>query len=151
MSSLSTLFILAQERGQEHGLPYPGALLPQEAAEVWAHAPGAKLVDVRSRAELDFAGHIPGAVHIEWKTYPGWALNAYFINQLRETIDPESLVMFICRTGVRSHQAAEAALAAGYNSVYNVLEGFDGERDPQLGRRGCLTGWRARKLPWEQS
>ena len=39
-------------------LPYEGALYPAEAYEIQQSAPGAKLVDVRSRAELDWVGRI---------------------------------------------------------------------------------------------
>jgi rhodanese-related sulfurtransferase len=53
--------MLAQERGRELGLPYAGALTPQEAIEVWQLAPGARLVDVRTRAEWDWVGRIPGS------------------------------------------------------------------------------------------
>jgi rhodanese-related sulfurtransferase len=56
-------------------MPYEGALTPAEAHEMLQLAPGAKLVDVRTRAELDFVGRIPGAVEIEWQSYPGFALN----------------------------------------------------------------------------
>jgi rhodanese-related sulfurtransferase len=37
---------------------------------VWQLAPGAKLVDVRTRAEWDWVGRIPGAVEIEWHELP---------------------------------------------------------------------------------
>ena len=55
--------------------------------------------------------------------------------------------MFICRSGGRSHQAAAAASAAGYTESFNVLEGFEGEVDPQ-GHRGTVGGWRKAGLPW---
>jgi 3-mercaptopyruvate sulfurtransferase SseA len=42
----------------------------KEAYEVWQLAPGAKLVDVRTRAEWDWVGRIPGAIEIEWMSYP---------------------------------------------------------------------------------
>ena len=61
----------AAERAKQLGLPYGGALTPAEAYEVWRNAPGAKLVDVRTRAEWDYVGRIPGAVEIELLTYPG--------------------------------------------------------------------------------
>jgi rhodanese-related sulfurtransferase len=70
MGRLTDLLQLAQERGRELGLPYAGALTPQEAYEVWQLAPGAKLVDVRTRAEWDWVGRVPGAIEIEWMSYP---------------------------------------------------------------------------------
>jgi hypothetical protein len=41
------------------------------------------------------------------------------------------------------------AQQAGYADCYNVLEGFEGDRDPQ-GHRNTLGGWRAAGLPWIQ-
>ena len=43
----------ARGRAKQMGLPYDGALTPQEAYDVLQRTPGAKLVDVRTRAELD--------------------------------------------------------------------------------------------------
>lgn len=147
MGKLAELLSLAQNRARELGLPYAGVLTPAEAHEVWQLAPDARLIDVRTRAEWDWVGRIPGAVGIEWMRYPGNAPNPDFIPQLGEQADTESLVMFICRSGARSHLAAAAASAAGYTGSYNVLEGFEGEIDPQ-GHRGTVGGWRKAGLPW---
>jgi len=38
----------------------------------------------------------------------------------------------------------------GWTGCYNVLQGFEGDRDPQ-GHRGHLNGWQAAGLPWKQS
>jgi rhodanese-related sulfurtransferase len=58
--------------------------------------------------------------------------------------------MFICRSGNRSHFAAAAATEAGFRDCYNVLEGFQGNKDAN-GHRDRLGGWRAAGLPWYQS
>ena len=131
-------------------LPYAGSLTPREASEILALAPGAKLVDVRSRAELDWVGRIPDAVEIEWAIYPGMKPNPHFIAQLEQQVDKEALVLFICRSGMRSNAAATAATKAGYSDCYNVLEGFEGEKDADE-HRNMLGGWRIAGLPWEQS
>lgn len=117
---------------------------------MWKLAPGAKLVDVRTRAELDWVGRIPGAAEIEWNSYPGGVPNPHFLAQLKHQVDPESVVMFICRSGARSHAAAIAATEAGYSGCYNVLEGFEGDKDAN-GQRGRIGGWRHAGLPWQQS
>lgn len=150
MGQLTDILRLAQERAQQLKLSYEGALTPSEAFEVLQLAPGAKLVDVRTRAELDWVGRIPGAVEIEWNSYPGSVPNPHFLAQLKQQVDPESLVMFICRSGARSHAAALAASAAGYPDCYNVLEGFEGDKDAN-GQRGKIGGWRHAGLPWAQS
>ncbi len=56
----------------------------------------------------------------------------------------------LCRSGVRSHHAAIALTQAGYANAYNVLQGFEGDKDPS-GQRNRLGGWRAAGLPWAQS
>jgi rhodanese-related sulfurtransferase len=150
MGKLSDLLALAQKRARELGLPYEGALTPAEAYEVLQLAPGAKLVDVRTRAELDFVGRIPGAVEIEWQFYPGFALNPHFLDELKRQVSHESLLLFICRSGHRSHRTAALATEAGFPDCYNVLEGFEGDRDAR-GQRGKVGGWRAAGLPWQQS
>lgn len=147
MGTLSDLLNLAQVRAEELGLPYAGALTPKEAWEIWQLAPGARLVDVRTRAEWDWVGRIPGAEEIEWMHYPANQPNSHFLAQLKHRVDPEALVMFICRSGVRSHHAACLASQAGYAECYNVLEGFEGEKDAS-GQRGKSGGWRHSGLPW---
>ncbi len=150
MGKLTDLLQLAQERGQALGLPYAGALTPTEASQVWQLAPGAKLVDVRTRAELDWVGRIPDAVEIEWNQYPGGTPNLNFLPQLKRQVDREAVVLFLCRSGARSDQAARAATAAGYNACYNVLEGFEGDKDANE-QRNKVGGWRQAGLPWYQS
>lgn len=139
----------ARERAQKMGLPYEGALLPAEAYEIWKSAPGARLVDVRTRAELDWVGRIPGAVEIELLSYPGSRPNPSFMAELGQQVDKEALVMFLCRSGGRSHNAALLAMQAGYTECYNVLEGFEGDKDAQ-GHRSTRGGWKAAGLPWVQ-
>ena len=140
----------AKERGKEMGLQYEGALTPQEAHAVLQQTTGAKLVDVRTRAEWDWVGRIPGAVEIELLTYPGNRPNADFVKQLEQQVGKDTPVLFICRSGGRSHNAAMMATQAGYSECYNVLEGFEGDKD-ESGHRGKKGGWRAAGLPWVQS
>ena len=149
MGKITAILQAAQERAKEMNLSYEGALYPDEAYEILQSAPGAKLVDVRTRAELDWVGRVPGAVEIEWATYPGMKPNPHFITQLEQQIDKEALVIFICRSGVRSNTAAAFATQAGYSDCYNVLEGFEGDKNAD-GHRNTLGGWRVSELPWEQ-
>jgi rhodanese-related sulfurtransferase len=57
--------------------------------------------------------------------------------------------MFLCRSGARSHSAAEAATRAGWRECYNVLEGFEGDKDAAH-HRGTVGGWKKAGLPWIQ-
>ena len=149
MGKLTDLLQLAQERGRELGLPYAGALTPQEAFDLLRLAPGARLVDVRTRAEWDWVGRVSGAVEIEWNQYPGGVRNPNFLAELKRRVDPEAMVMFLCRSGVRSDGAARLATEAGYNACFNILEGFEGDKDAN-GHRNTVGGWRKVGLPWIQ-
>ncbi len=149
MGKLKEIVTLAQQRAEALGLAYKGALTPQEAAELLHLAPGARLVDVRTRAEWDWVGRVPNAVEIEWNQYPGGVRNPNFMAELKRQVDPESLVMFLCRSGVRSDGAATLATQAGYGDCYNILEGFEGDKDAN-GQRGKIGGWRHAGLPWIQ-
>jgi rhodanese-related sulfurtransferase len=141
---------VAQSRAKELKLSYEGALMPDEAYEIMQTAPGAILIDVRSRAELEFVGRIPGAIEIELLIYPGMKPNMSFMAAMEQQVDKESLLMFICRSGGRSHQAAQIATQAGWQDCYNVLVGFEGDVNAKK-HRSVLNGWKALGLPWEQS
>lgn len=149
MGKITAILQTAQQRAKDMNLSYKGALLPGEAYEILKSAPGAKLVDVRTRAEIDWVGCVANSVAIEWATYPGMRPNPHFLAQLEQQVDKEALAIFLCRSGVRSHHAAAAATKAGYSDCYNVLEGFEGDKNSDH-HRNTLGGWRAAGLPWEQ-
>ena len=137
----------AAERGRQLNLPYAGALTPAEAFALMQA--GAKLVDVRTKPELQYVGRVPGSLLVEWQTYPGNGRNPDFLAQLAQEVEPGDALMFLCRSGARSHAAAAAATQAGFRESYNVLEGFEGDRDAEQ-HRGTLGGWRKAGLPWVQ-
>src|SRR5574343_938829 len=149
MGKLTDILGLAHTRSEALGRPYKGEVTPQEACELLQLAPGAKIVDVRTRAEWDWVGRVPNAVEIEWNQYPGGVRNPNFLAEFKRQVDPEALVMFLCRSGVRSIGAATAATEAGYNACYNILEGFEGDKDAN-GHRNNIGGWRKAGLPWIQ-
>ena len=149
MGRLSDLLALARARSEAAGADYAGALTPKEAHEVLQLAPGAKLIDVRTHAELEWVGRVPGAIWIEWNTWPSGERNPNFEAQLKRQVDPEAVVLFLCRSGARSHNAALLARQAGYTAAYNVLEGFEGDKDAR-DQRGHIGGWRHAGLPWAQ-
>jgi rhodanese-related sulfurtransferase len=149
MGTISSILQTAQQRAKELNLPYEGALTPKEAYEILQSAPGARLVDVRTRAECDWVGRVPGAAEIEWAGYPGMQRTPNFMAQLEQSVDKESLVLFLCRTGQRSHAAAALATESGYADCYNILEGFEGDKNAD-GQRRNINGWCAAGLPWQQ-
>jgi rhodanese-related sulfurtransferase len=149
-AAVATVLAAAQHRAATLALPYSGAITPQEASTLLVDLPGTRLIDVRTRAEWDYVGRIPGSILIEWNTYPQGARNPAFIEQLREAVSAtDTPLLFLCRSGQRSDQAARAAHVAGYTRAFNVLEGFEGDKDAS-GQRGHRNGWRHAGLPWTQ-
>ena len=148
--SMDEILAAAQKRARDEGLSYFGALTPLEAYALLAANPGAHLIDVRTRAEWDYVGRVPGSTLIEWNSYPSGTRNPAFLDQLQGRMENRQVpVLFICRSGQRSDSAARVAAAAGYAMAFNVLEGFEGPKDGD-GHRGMLGGWRKAGLPWVQ-
>lgn len=130
----------AADRAQRMGLHYAGAVTPTEAHRL-REAGAAVIVDVRTPMEYAEIGHVPGTPLIEWPRNGGRAELQAFLEALRKQFDPSATLLFICRSGVRSHYAAELAAHVGYEHAYNVLEGFEGEYG------AGTNGWRAAGLP----
>lgn len=139
--------LAAAERARQLNLPYAGALTPAEAQALMQA--GARLVDVRTTPELVYVGRVPGSLEVEWQTYPGNQQNPEFLQQLAQVAEPGDALMFLCRSGVRSHYSAIAATQAGWRESYNVLEGFEGDKDTGQ-HRNTVGGWRKAGLPWVQ-
>jgi sulfur dioxygenase len=126
---------------------YAGDLSPALAC-AWWQAGDAVLVDVRTDAEREWVGFVPGAVAIAWKQWPGMALNAGFDAAVQAAVPEGKKLVLLCRSGVRSVAAAKRATELGLEA-YNILEGFEGDPDTQA-HRGNKGGWRMRGLPWRQ-
>ena len=127
---------------------YAGDVTP-ELAHQWTQSGHAVLVDVRTDAEREWVGFIPGAVPVAWKQWPGMAPNPGFDAALRAAVPPGGRAVLLCRSGVRSIAAARRATELGIEA-YNILEGFEGNVDAQS-QRGHIGGWRMRGLPWKQN
>ena len=122
--------------------------VPAELAWQWLQSGEAVLVDVRTDAEREWVGKVPGAIAVAWKQWPGMAANQNFDEQLRAAVPEGKKVVLLCRSGVRSVAAAQRATGLGIEA-YNILEGFEGDVDAN-GQRGRQSGWRKRGLPWNQ-
>jgi rhodanese-related sulfurtransferase len=110
-----------------------------------------KLVDVRTDAERDWVGRvaIPDAQHlaVEWASYPGGAPNPAFGDQLEGLARKDEVLLFLCRSGVRSRHSARVATEHGFAQSYDILEGFEGDKDAE-GHRKTIGGWCKAGLPW---
>ena len=127
---------------------YAGDISPQLAWQ-WVQAGQAVLVDVRSDAEREWVGFVPGAVPLAWKQWPGMSLNPGFDAGIVAAVPTHQKAVLLCRSGVRSIAAAKRATELGLEA-YNILEGVEGDADA-LGHRGLICGWRQRGLPWRQN
>ena len=135
---------------------YAGNVSPTTAYEA-LKASDAILVDVRTRPEWMFVG-IPDlsglgkeAALIEWQEFPQMNINQNFISVLQNVASDKSApTLFLCRSGVRSAAAAQAATAAGYELALNIANGFEGDPDA-MGHRGKSSGWKAEQMPWVQN
>jgi glyoxylase-like metal-dependent hydrolase (beta-lactamase superfamily II)/rhodanese-related sulfurtransferase len=119
-----------------------------ELAFAWWQAGDANLIDVRTDAEREWVGFVPGATAVAWKQLPGMAMNPDFDTQVQAAASDGKKLVFLCRSGVRSVAAAKRATELGLEA-YNILEGFEGDPDAHA-HRGNKGGWRKRGLPWRQ-
>ena len=135
---------------------YAGDLTPKETWAALKSEAGAVLVDVRTDAEFSYVG-VPDletlgqeTKFVSWVIFPKNDRNPDFLDQLAAAApDKSAKVMFLCRSGVRSRFAAKTATDAGYQDCYNILEGFEGDKDT-AGHRGTIGGWKVAGLPWKQ-
>ncbi|MDX2503240.1 MAG: rhodanese-like domain-containing protein [Gammaproteobacteria bacterium] len=118
----------------------------------------ALLIDVRSSMEFLFVGHPKGAVHIAWIDEPDWDINPDFALDIRKLVlggvcgeeeEQHPAIILICRSGKRSWEAGHLLLNSGFDHVFNIDEGFEGELDENH-QRSTVGGWRYHSLPWEQ-
>ena len=127
---------------------YAGDVTPQLAWE-WVQSGAALLVDVRTDAEREWVGFVPGALPLAWKQWPGMVPNAGFDAGLQSAAAQGKPLLLLCRSGVRSVAAARRATELGA-CAYNILEGFEGDPDGNA-HRGGQGGWRFHGLPWRQN
>jgi len=127
------------------------SISPNQANDILQENPEAKLIDTRTTIEYSFVGHPIGAIHVPLKRPPTWEVLPDFVNQIKKHADSLSTpVVLMCRSGARSMEAAKLLEQAGFESLYNMEEGFEGDKDDN-NHRGTLGGWRFHGLPWEQS
>ena len=128
------------------------SLDPRAAWTLLQQNPKAVLVDCRTEIEFMYVGHPVGAEHVAWQEGPDWEIDPEFVDKVKRLVrnDLTRPVLLICRSGHRSACAGDALERAGFSSVINVVEGFEGPLDENY-HRGKLGGWRCRGLPWQQS
>lgn len=142
-------------------------LSPHEVFDiVQAHPKQVLFIDIRTTPELQYVGWTPLIdKHIPWKINTRlWddkkrvfkkQANPEFIAVLEQTLQAKGLttdspVILICRSGNRSAKAADMLAKSGFTQVYNVVEGFEGDKAKTGSTKGQRTvnGWKNAGLPW---
>lgn len=148
-----------------------GNIPPSDAYNMATSDPNAYILDVRTEAEWQWVGH-PGpnklraadpskleegaglldkVVNISYEIEKDGVLvvNEKFIKHVNKAFrnKPGAILITICRSGVRSANAAQALDDAGYQGrVYNTLTGFEGSADLRGYR--TINGWVNDGLPY---
>ena len=140
---------------------YAGDLLAVDAYALLEGDASAVLIDVRTNAEWAYVG-TPDIqalgktpLYLEWQSYPSMAVDADFSVRLVALlkscgVERGAPLVFLCRSGARSRNAAVAMTNAGWGPCFNISDGFEGPLDGSR-RRGGAGGWKAGGLPWTQT
>ncbi|MBF0462767.1 MAG: rhodanese-like domain-containing protein [Magnetococcales bacterium] len=135
---------------QAHGPAHPDLhqILPDEAFALLQNKE-VVFIDIRSTTEHFYVGNPKGAILVPWQDPPDAEVNPHFVEEVSYIAQKGQPVLLICRSGQRSIDAGNALIEAGFQPVYHVLEGFEGDRDEDQ-HRNSINGWRVRGLPWTQ-
>ena len=128
--------------------PELGHLLPEDAFAL-TQEKSTVFIDIRSEIEHFFVGNPLGAINIPWQDAPDFEINGNFVKEVSQVAQKDQPIVLICRSGHRSIDAGNKLLQEGFKQVYNVLEGFEGDRNEHH-HRSSVNGWRFRGLPWVQ-
>jgi len=135
-------------------MQYAGDITSLQAWKLLSSDTLAILVDVRTEAEMNFVGtpSVDRSQYLSCPIYelPNMQFVPEFISRLQVAVAPESKLLFLCRSGGRSRDAAVMATEYGFNECYNIADGFEGTLD-QNNHRGTTSGWKASNLPWGQN
>ena len=147
-NKIQQIFADAKQRVEDHYLEFTGTVLPHEA---WAlfQAGHTVIVDVRTNEERKFVGYVEDTIHIPWATGTALNRNPRFAKELESKVGKDKTILLLCRSGKRSAAAANVAFNAGFENIYNIEQGFEGDLDED-NHRGSFNGWRFHHLPWRQ-
>jgi rhodanese-related sulfurtransferase len=135
----------------------------KEAYAKWQATPDqVKVLDVRTPEEYLFVGHptmawkIPVAVQsyvwdAEKKQFP-MQLLPDFIARVQTVAKPDDTIMVMCRSGGRSAIACNLLAQAGFQNVYNIIDGMEGDAnadsDSVAQAQPLKDGWKNSGCPW---
>ena len=147
-AQIQEIFEQAKQRVEDHYLEFTGTVLPHEAWSLF-QAGLVEIVDVRTNEERKFVGYVKETIHIPWATGTALNRNPRFAKELESKVGKDKTILLLCRSGKRSAAAANVAFNAGFENIYNIEQGFEGDIDENE-HRGSFNGWRFHNLPWVQ-
>ncbi len=124
-------------------------------------------VDIRTPSELNYLGAVTvmdAHVPLVFMDSTAWndkkhrykrAKNENFVSDIDAALKKKGLnkndtVILMCRSGSRSAKAVNMLADAGYTRVYNLVDGYEGDKaksGPDKGKR-AVNGWKNAGLPW---
>jgi rhodanese-related sulfurtransferase len=137
----------------------------EQAYAAWKADPDhVKLIDVRTPEEYIYVGRPAMAWNVplkfvehRWddaKGKPVMRTNPELVARIKQIARPTDTILVTCRSGNRSTPAVNLLAEAGFTKVYNVVDGFEGDKEkdetsPNFGKR-TVNGWQNAGLPWTQ-
>jgi len=134
-----------------------------EAYKMWKANPDkVRIVDCRTTEEYVYVGHAPMAYNIPSKVWTGkWngekkdynlMDNPDFEFEVKKKFAADDPILVMCRSGHRSAASVNRLTKAGLQNVYNVFDGFEGDKIKDAescyhGKR-MKNGWRNCGAPW---
>jgi rhodanese-related sulfurtransferase len=135
----------------------------KEAYDRWKADPErVRILDVRTNEEFLFIGHPAMAWNIpvlfqsykwdpEKQRFP-MTPNPDFISLVKQIVSSSDIILVTCRSGGRSAMAVNMLAEAGFNNVYNITDGFEGDlvtaRESVFHGQRLVNGWKNSGLPW---
>lgn len=147
---------------QSRSTPLGLYLSPKAAHKALKDNPKIVFIDVRDPIEVAFVGHavgtdknIPLAIashefapelgRYKMKANPNLLLEVKALLE-RDGLTKKDPIFVACRSGGRSGKVARKLIKAGYTNVWNLVEGFEGDKNEDGARE--VNGWRNADLPW---
>lgn len=143
-------------------------LMATEAFEfINEQAPNVLFIDLRSPEELACVG-APMLIDVnipyksaDWEQWDdenkNWklVLNKDAVNQIEDYVqqkgyNKQTPIVLLCRAGFWSAWTADHLAKLGYVKVYNIVDGYEGDKadsGPRQGQR-VVNGWKNSDLPW---
>lgn len=140
-------------------------LSPKDAHHAMTTRSDVVFIDVRDPREFQFVGfptsvsaNIPflliddALVYDKERDQYKMVPNTDFVSHVARFLDtkgvgPSTHIIVQCRSGGRSAKAANALSSGGYTSVWQQVEGMEGDKDKSSGHR-TVNGWKNAGLPW---